>query len=271
MVELFEKDIREDGRRSSKGNQLKWCKDGVWYKADYTGYEGLAEYVVSHLLKLSSLSPAEYVLYDPVNIAYKKRVLHGASCPDLRTKDWQIITLERLFQIMRGESLNSMIYHISNHEDRLRMIVEETERITGLANFGVYMAKMLTVDSFFLNEDRHTHNIAIMMNGKGEYRLCPFFDQGAALLSDTSMDYTFDGDVIEMMGDVKSKTFCEDFTEQMDLAEKLYGEQMHFSFDRKEVDRVLGAVDPSMYDAKILDRVREILYQQMRKYGYLFA
>lgn len=33
-------------RQSSKGNQLKWENKGVWYKADYTGYEGLSEYLI---------------------------------------------------------------------------------------------------------------------------------------------------------------------------------------------------------------------------------
>lgn len=42
MVTLFEKNITTDGRQSSKGNQLKWYVEGIWYKADYTGYEGLA-------------------------------------------------------------------------------------------------------------------------------------------------------------------------------------------------------------------------------------
>ena len=44
MIELFEQNIRTNDRQSSKGNQLKWKNDGKWYKADYTGYEGLAEY-----------------------------------------------------------------------------------------------------------------------------------------------------------------------------------------------------------------------------------
>ena len=42
MVELFEQDIMTNDRQSSKGNQLKWENNGIWYKADYTGYEGLA-------------------------------------------------------------------------------------------------------------------------------------------------------------------------------------------------------------------------------------
>lgn len=33
MVELFEGDMRAENRRSSKGNQLKWENDGIWYKA----------------------------------------------------------------------------------------------------------------------------------------------------------------------------------------------------------------------------------------------
>ena len=50
MIELFEQNERMQNRQSSKGNQLKWENEGIWYKADYTGYEGLAEYVISHLL-----------------------------------------------------------------------------------------------------------------------------------------------------------------------------------------------------------------------------
>ncbi len=68
MVILFEQDIRQENRQSSKGNQLKWYNGGKWYKADYTGYEGLAEYVVSHLLRLSTLSAEEFLMYDTVKI-----------------------------------------------------------------------------------------------------------------------------------------------------------------------------------------------------------
>ena len=46
MVELFEQDERQNNRQSSKGNQLKWNNNGIWYKADYTGYEGLAQYII---------------------------------------------------------------------------------------------------------------------------------------------------------------------------------------------------------------------------------
>ena len=72
MAELKEKDIRAFPVQSSKGNQLKWEQAGVWYKADYTGYEGLAEYMVSALLKYSDLKPGEFIPYETEEIFYKK-------------------------------------------------------------------------------------------------------------------------------------------------------------------------------------------------------
>ena len=77
MVELFEQNIRTNTRQSSKGNQLKWENESIWYKADYTGYEGLAEYVISHLLKYTNLNEDEYVLYEPEQIKYKRQIYNG--------------------------------------------------------------------------------------------------------------------------------------------------------------------------------------------------
>lgn len=91
----------------------------------------------------------------------------------------QIITLERLYHNFCGESLYKNIYRFPDYEDRLKFIVEQTKQMTGLTDFGAYMCKLLTIDAFFLNEDRHTHNIAVIWDGKDGYDYCPFFDQGA--------------------------------------------------------------------------------------------
>lgn len=64
-------------RQSSKGNQLKWENKGVWYKADYTGYEGLSEYLISNLLCRSTLHEAEFVRYEPEQIRYRKKIYEG--------------------------------------------------------------------------------------------------------------------------------------------------------------------------------------------------
>ena len=270
MVELFENEIMDTGRKSSKGNQLKWCRDGVWYKADYAGYEGLSEYMISHLLKKSSLLEDEYLLYDPERVKYKKAYMNGVKSLDMLYDDWQIITLERLFLSIYGKGLNSMIYSEKDPEKRLELIVTQTERITGIEGFGTYMSKMLTIDSFFLNEDRHTHNIAIFADSGGRYSFCPIFDQGAGLLSDTTLDYPMDSDVYECIEQAKPKTFCDDFDLQLDIAEKMYGNSLNFYFSKKDVDELLDAVPEGMYGSDVIERVRTVLYYQMRKYGYLF-
>ena len=71
MIELFEQNIKTNDRQSSKGNQLKWENNGIWYKSDFTGYEGLSEYVISHLLDFSNLRKDEFILYKPIEIKYK--------------------------------------------------------------------------------------------------------------------------------------------------------------------------------------------------------
>ena len=268
MVELFEQDERQNNRQSSKGNQLKWINNGIWYKADYTGYEGLAEYMISHLLLKSSLRQDEFVLYEPEQIRYKDAVYSGVKSNDFLEKDWQLITLERLFKTFFGQSLYQSIFKISDPEKRLIFLVEQVERVTNLSDFGVYINKLFTIDAFFLNEDRHTHNIAILMNKDGRFAYSPIFDNGAGLLADTSLDYPLGKDVYLQIKEVRAKTISADFDEQLDLSEKLYGNHLKFHFHAKDVSDLLDGI--SIYSQEEKDRVRDILLSQMKKYAYLF-
>lgn len=268
MVELFEQDIKTNDRQSSKGNQLKWLGGGRWYKADYTGYEGLSEYVISNLLRQSSIHETDYITYETEEIRYGKVSYLGCCSIDFLPEGWQMITLERLFQNFHGESLTKSLYLIENLDNRLRFLVDQIVRITGLKDFGVYMSKLLTIDTFFLNEDRHMHNIAILLDDEGEYRYCPVFDHGAALLSDTTMDYPLDAEVGYLINRVKAKTFCRDFDEQLDVAERLYGQHIKFGFGRCDVLALLEK--EQYYPQEVKDRVAEILVWRMRKYNYLF-
>lgn len=268
MIELFEQDMKMDDRQSSKGNQLKWKSHGIWYKADYTGYEGLAEYIISHLLQKSTLSEQEYVLYDLEQIKYKSKVYSGVKSKDFLQCGWQIITLERLFQNFFGQSLYQSIFKIRDHEERLIFLVNQVERITGLKEFGKYLNKLLTIDAFFLNEDRHTHNIAVLMNEKGAFAYCPIFDNGAGLLADTTMDYPLEGDIYELIDSVKSKTISSDFEEQLDISEALYQNHIKFSFTMKDVKELLDNAE--IYSEEERKRVELVIRAQMRKYQYLF-
>ena len=147
--------------------------------------------------------------------------------------------------------------------------MQQVERITGLQNFGVYMNKLLTIDAFFLNEDRHTHNIAVLMNGKGEYAYCPIFDNGAGLLADTTMDYPLSADIYTLMDKVQSKTISTEFDEQLDFSESLYQRNLKFWFTKKDVRQLL--INADIYSEEVRKRVEVIIYAQMRKYSYLFS
>ena len=267
MIELFSNDVHQQDRRSSKGNQLKFEREGVWYKADYLGYEGLAETVISKLLRFSSLDPSEYIDYDPEEIRYNGQVFNACRSRDF-TGGWQLITLERLLSRVYGRGLNQVVYAIGDHTERLRTLVSLVERVTGLGNFGPYMAKTLTVDALFLNEDRHAHNLAVLTKDLHEFRLCPLFDHGAGLLSDTRLDYPADREPLEMISAAKPKTFCESFDEQLEIAEKLYGRQIRFTFGYNDVKEITDSV--GIYPPEIRQRVLDIVMEQRRRYIYLF-
>ena len=268
MTELFSKDIQTQNRRSSKGNQLKFERNHIWYKADYLGYEGLTEYVVSQLMHFSSLQDSEYVDYELEQIVYNGKTFNACKSHDF-TDGWQLITLERLLMQVYGRGLNQIVYAIDDHTERLKKIAELVESITKLDSFGPYMVKLITIDTFFLNEDRHAHNLAVLTKDLSDFRLCPVFDNGAALLSDTMLDYPENQDPLLMISHAKPKTFCESFDEQLDIAEALYGEQIHFHFCYHDVEAILDKAD--IYSQETRRRVLDLIMSQRRKYSYLFT
>ena len=82
----FEQNIRTIDLHNSKGYQLNCENEGIWYKADYTGYEGLVEYMIFHLLKKSSLAENEFVCYDLEEIKYGTVIYNGVKSPDFLAK-----------------------------------------------------------------------------------------------------------------------------------------------------------------------------------------
>lgn len=268
MISLSDAYIRTNDRRSSKGNQLKFQKGGIWFKADYLGYEGLAEYAVSKLLARSDLDAGEYVDYEPEQIEYNGQVINGCMSRDF-TEGWQLITLERLFKQTYGHGLNSIIYSVEDHEERLKILTGQVERVTGIRNFGVYMSKILAVDALFLNEDRHTHNLAVMMNGTGDFKTAPIFDNAAALLSDTTLEYPMKGELFPLIDKVRPKTFCNDFSEQLDIAEHLYGRNIRFVFTYNDVVEIMDKAD--IYDEAQRRRATNVIMEMRRRYQYMFT
>lgn len=268
MTELFSTDFQSDTRHSSKGNQLKFEGNHFWYKADYLGYEGLAEYTVAKLLRFSTLDSAEYADYELEQITYNGQVFNACRSADF-TDGWQLITLERLLKQVYGQGLNQIVYAVPDHTERLRTLTGLVGRVTGIESFGVYIAKLMTIDAFFLNEDRHAHNLAVLTKDLKSFRLCPVFDNAAALLSDTTLDYPEGKDPLELKAHARPKTFCDSFDEQLDIAESLYGRHIRFHFGYNEVKAVLDRAE--IYSPAVRRRVLDLIMSQRSKYSYLFV
>ena len=266
MIELLESDLYTANRKSSKGNQFKWRKGDLWVKADAMGYEGLAEYVVSHLLSFSNLNPGEFVLYDTERIRYKRTEMLGCVCRNFLKDGQQLITLERLYQTVKKASLQRNVMAMPEQE-RFRFLIEQISYVSGVRNLGEYLAKMLTADVLFLNEDRHFHNIALIEDHH-RYSLSPIFDNGAALLSDTKLDYPMGENLDLLISGCKSKTLHRDFETQLEMVEALYGNPLRFTFRRTDVEKIL--LDEPYYPNAVKERVYDIVMAQRRKYRYLF-
>lgn len=270
-MEIFQADQIarfETAGHSSKGNQLKWKDGDYWYKADFMGYEGLAEVMVSTLLEASNCKA--YARYEPMWIDYRGKRFGGCRSRNFLEEGEELITAERLYRQYAGRSLAVELAKIPEVKGRVYYFVENIEEITGLREFGPYLTMALEMDAFFLNEDRHTDNIAVIYRAdEDRYRLCPYFDHGLTMFSDTKQDFPLERGMEECLRWIVAKPFSRDFDEQMDAAEELYGKQLQFSFDVDAIVKELGRLE-GMYGRAACGRVEEVIRQQARKYGGFF-
>lgn len=255
-----------EGMRSSKGNQLKWYFNGKWYKADYLGYESLAEHIVSRLLEKTNVS--NFVRY---SVATVKKAGHDLVCcvsDDFLENGEEIITLQKLFRTYKGVEINQHIASLPIKE-AMAYVVDNVEKITGIIGFGAYLALLFEVDALFVNEDRHFNNIAVIHNSStDQYRFAPIFDNGGALFSDTTISFPLTMNYEECLSVVECKPFSFSFDEQIDAVEELYGYPLQYWFTYKDLnDSIDECTD--RYDITILDRVRSIIEDRMYKYRYL--
>ena len=261
---------------SSKGNQLKWKIGNNWIKADGFGYESLSEIVVSKMLGQTDIE--EYVEYVPVKVWWQDREYDGCMSENFREEGWELVTVERLYRLMTGLSLAAQLAKFGEVQDRIAYMVDFVRNLTGLTGFGQYLATMLELDAVFLNEDRHTNNIAFLYHSKkAEYRYCPYFDFGAGLYSDILGDYPLEKSVEKCESLISAKPFSADFDLQAEEARKLYPGGFHFSCSKNDLLKLWEGIKKEYESCSvrkeahlITERVDEVLHRQFRKYAYLF-
>lgn len=254
-------------RNSSKGNQLKWFDQGTWYKADYLGYEGLSEYVVSQLLKKTNVP--EFADYQLKKIQYQGKIYNGCASENFLQDGAELITLEKLFRKFKGIDLAKEIAGWETSK-KIQFVVEGVEQLTGLTEFGKYLTMILELDAIFLNEDRHMHNIAVIYDRDNTFKYCPVFDNGSALFSDTIISYGLNVSLDECYATIEAKPFSISFDEQMDAAENLYGVPLKCWFSANDAEDILKK-GLDFYPESIISRVSDLIHRQIRKYKYLMT
>lgn len=171
-------DFLVDTEGTSDGTQMKFFKDGYWYKEDNEGREGEVEYLVSKLLISSTLDSAEYVFYEHGKINERS----GCRSKTFLTPDQSFITLERLHGNVTGKPLFQKIKEFKGIGESAGYVLDFCKKTVGL-DLTDYFKKVFTLDYITLNEDRHFHNLGIIMNGDGSYKPAPIFDNGKSLLN----------------------------------------------------------------------------------------
>ena len=162
---------------TSEGSQIKYYKDGFWYKIDSRGNEGLAEYLVSSLLRFSSLEDNEYVLYE-------QGIINGK--PGCRSKNFlydndELVTIYRLYMNECGRNLSEVVATMETMDERIEYVVRFIKECCGL-DITEYFSKVFTLDAIVLNEDRHFNNLALIAKDSS-FEPAPLFDNGISLLT----------------------------------------------------------------------------------------
>ena len=264
-------------KHTSKGNQLKWKQDGYWYKADQFGYEGVAETLISTFLNKQKV-PFPFVTYEQVKIIYDGKTYTGCRSRDFyeenpKLQGCVLIPLERLHRQYTGDGLANHLAQFKEVEDRVKYTVGFARNVTGLQHFDDYLSFLIQIDAFFLNEDRHTNNIAVLWNPDTDaYEYCPYFDFGLSLFADIKEDFLLSMDFKDCRKEIKAKPFSVDFDEQLDVCEKLGVSELKFPLRRQQMRKEAEeAFEKIECDEAFRQRVIETLVYQANKYQYMFA
>ena len=157
------------------GTQVKFYKDGYWYKYDSLGLEGVAEEVTSLLLSCSNIK--DYVTYERCTINGKK----GCRSRDFLDASEQFITFDTLYRNITGKSLSDKMGELQNADARLYYLIDFIKKATGL-DATAYLYKNLALDMITKNPDRHFNNLGIILQTDGTFRFSPIFDNGQGLM-----------------------------------------------------------------------------------------
>ena len=263
MIDLTGLQVIRSQDSSSKGNQFKWFKDGIWYKADYLGYEGLAEVVASDILRYSNFD--RYCEYQPEKIKFNDEVYSGCKSEDFLYKGETLMTLEKMGLLYRNASLGMFLASHAMFDDKIRVTMDFIKSLN-ISGADRYMTALIEFDALILNEDRHTNNICFVRRQDGLH-IGPVFDNGCSLLSNTGM-HSMKTKPEYLINDAEARPFCKNFATQKKYMEAETGIVFKTSYDITKLRNILDKC-AEYYPDDILSRVEKVMEIQLQKYPEL--
>ena len=163
---------------TTKGSQVKYLRDGYFYKLNKHGNEGFTEYLVYTVLRHSTLPP-ELVL--PYEYCYVNKRL-GCRSRNFLSSGECFYTMKHLFSTLTGRSdLTETLALLQDALERLEYILDIVENLGfSRKDYKNYLKILMQLDLLTENCDRHVHNYGLIFKN-GNFRLPPIFDNGLSL------------------------------------------------------------------------------------------
>lgn len=240
-------DLLVDTEGTSDGTQCKYYSEGYWYKTNNEGEEDLVEYLASKLLTFTDLPPDSYVIYER-GILNGKRACRSKSFLGV---DETFATLERMHHNIVGMPLYKTIVSMSL-EESVKYVLDFVKYETNGLDLLEYFRRVFTVDYITLNEDRHFHNLGIIMGADGLYRAAPIFDNGKSLLN-TNPSINLKFPISENVQRVVARPFCGSHKKTFEF----FGQGFHLN--RNKAIEWLKSEEDSFYKEVLLYQLENIL------------
>ena len=171
-------DYLVDTDGTSDGTQMKYFSEGYWYKTNNEGEEDIVEYLVSKLLSFTDMPKEDYVIYER-GLVNEKRACRSKT---FINPDETFVSLDRMHVNITGQRLHEAIRFMKGIEESAKYVLDFFKDVINLDLFE-YFKRVFTVDYISLNEDRHFHNLGVIMSVDGQYRPAPIFDNSKSLLN----------------------------------------------------------------------------------------
>ena len=232
----------------TKGSQIKYKKDNVYYKLDMDGRESFVEYLVSGILECSDLDKDSFVDYFVCKVNGRRSCYSNSF---LDTNE-EFITMNTIYKLLTGKNnLADYLASLSEAKTRLQYLCESIESFGfNKEEFYLYLKRLLQLDYLIENTDRHPHNFGLIANNvTGKYRIAPIFDNGRAL---HTVDETY-----------CSCTISGSFSDQITAFDFPVTAAFHIDYDKafkflNEVESAFGKVKETEFLLKQLKENEDI-------------